>query len=300
MATGSYLPSAQFILIIASIALSSGLVIAAERYTAKKSAPAELASATESSAQNSTDWKTALEDIQQQSGITLPEPPSEESIAQLLAAAKSDTVTDTVSRTLLINLASAASQGLGQDIPTQEQLVAQALNQLPQQGGVVYTRNNLSITTDSPETLRAYGNAVMATLQNHPEANAAEVLRVIGSAADQGNGVSFEKIIPIQKAYQDLVGELLSTPVPQTISPLHLLMINGLEKFSGVLADLQAIPTDPLRGLLGLQNYQLVLDEEQRVFTTIAQQLQRNAILFTKDEPGSAWSEFLSPSPQAP
>lgn len=292
----SFLPSAQFVLIVVSITLSLGLVVGAERFTRQENtariAPAEVSTPAELS-----DWQRQLEEIQALSGLALPEPPDEEAYLTLLEAAQSPNVTESVSRSLLINLSNASAQGLGSDLPTQEQLVAQALQHLPTES-TSYTLGDLSVIIGSKEALRTYGNAVMVTLQRYPAANAGEALRAVGLAVDQDDMTHFKKLTPIREAYRAIALELLELPVPQTLSPLHLAIANNFSAMARSLADAEATPTDPLRGLVGMQRYQLLLEETERVFTTIAQQLNSSAILFNKDEPGNAWSVFLSALPQ--
>jgi hypothetical protein len=54
------------------------------------------------------------------------------------------------------------------------------------------------------------------------------------------------------------------------------------------------VVNDPLRGLQGLQVYQSAAGISVKVFTNIAQALNKNGILFKKDEPGAAWAALLS------
>jgi hypothetical protein len=297
MASRSFLPSAQFVLVVISIALSGGLVIAAERFTRQENTARIESTQQPNNNTETSDWQRQLEEIQALSGIALPEVPDEEAYSALLEAAQSPNITESVSRSLLINLSNASAQGLGSDIPTQEQLVAQALQYLPQ-STASYTSNDLVVVVGSKETFHAYGNAVMTTLQNYPAANAGEALRAVGLAIDQDDVTHFKKLAPIAEAYRAIARGLLAVPVPQTLSPLHLAIINNFSAMAAALADAEATPTDPLRGLVGLQRFELLLQESGRVFTTIAEQLNSSAILFTKDEPGNAWSVFLSALPQ--
>ncbi len=297
MNVGSYLPSAQFVLIVASLVVSGGLVVAAEHYSSREKAAGELTA--ENSPTNNADiaWKSTLEEIQLESGISLPEPPNEETVSELLGAAQSSNLTESVSRTLLINLTSAAAQGLGSDIPTQEELVAQALTQINTREATSYTLSDLVQTQNTGDTLRSYGNAVMTVLIAHPKANVGETFRVLGSAVDNNNSALLKQLSAIGQEYRALAGDLAAVPVPITLAPLHLQIVNNFSHIAETYKDMEVLPKDPLRGLAGLQTYQSLIDETARVFTTIAQQFGKSAIIFGKDEPGSAWSDFLPLSP---
>ena len=82
-------------------------------------------------------------------------------------------------------------------------------------------------------------------------------------------------------------------PVPATLAPLHLQTLNNLQRVAESFVGMQALLSDPLRGLASMQQYQLLLGETGRVLTTIASTFSSGGILFTKDEPGSAWSALL-------
>ncbi|HXK31197.1 MAG TPA: hypothetical protein VJZ94_00380, partial [Candidatus Paceibacterota bacterium] len=267
-------------------------------YTAKENAPAQLTSATESEAvQNSDDdWKRSLEEIQLQSGISLPEPPSEESVAAFLAAAQEGNVTESVSRTLFITLSNAAAQGLGSDIPTQDKLIAGAQAQLGQGATQAYTTADLELVPNTKENMHAYGNGLAAAVNAHPQASAAQVLYSMGFAVDNNSVLELQKLEPISREYRALVDELLLLSTPETLSPIHVQILNDLSRAAESIKNMQALPQDPLLSLTGLQVFQSSTAEVLRLFINLARQFSENAILFTTDEPGSAWEVLLSPS----
>src|SRR3989344_8416117 len=121
MGFASYLPSSQFLTTVVSIVAAGGLILGAQYLTQPKNTAAELATAPEAVATD--DWKASLAEVQA-TAPGLPEAPSENSVSTLLNAAKSSNITDTVARSLFINLSDASAQGLGSDIPTQDKLIA--------------------------------------------------------------------------------------------------------------------------------------------------------------------------------
>src|SRR6185369_9993557 len=202
-----------------------------------------------------------------------------------------------IGKTLLINLTNAKSQGLGDDIPTQEQIIAAAAAQAAaQQSNVtLYTTQDLDIVSSSNNSLHAYGNLVIQTLGAHPEASEQATLLAIDYAVEGGDKTQAAKLAKIGAAYKAAAQDLLKISVPQTLAPLHLQAVNDLTRTSATFTDMQSITTDPVRGLIALQTYESLMDEGARVFINIAQNLSKGGILFSKDEPGSAWAGFLSP-----
>jgi hypothetical protein len=290
------LPSAQFALVVASLALSGAFVFAADWLT-REPEDGRLTAETQTQPVVSGEWQTTLAQLQAENSVLPPPPPQEAYQALLTEAQSSESITGAISRTLFIQLSNANAQGLGSDIPTQDQLIAGALNQINQTPPPAYIRADLTIVADSQLALRAYGNTIMQILLDNPGASVNETLLAVGSAVDTNDQTHFQKLAPIETAYKNIARTFLSTPVPESLSPLHLSLVNNFAGIASVYADLRAMPTDPLRGLAGLQGYQALTHESRRVFTTIAEQLRNSAILFNEEEAGSAWSAFLAASP---
>jgi hypothetical protein len=291
-----YLPSAKLVSIVFSLALSVGLVFAADRLTHRTALPVSLGVDSNSSVNENSDWEAALAAIQAQNASSTFATPDPNFVENLLQAAKSPNVTETVGKTLLINLSNAKSQGLGDDIPTQNQIISAAMAQIKnQQYTPAYTTADLTIVPASNSSLHAYGNGVMKALSAHPEASEQATLLSIDYAVEGGDKTQGAKLASIGAAYKAAATDLLAVPVPQTLAPLHLEIVNNLLRVSATYADMQTITSDPLRGLAALQAYETLMDEGARVFTYVAQTLSKGGILFSKDEPGSAWSIFVSP-----
>lgn len=296
MSPRSYLPSAQFVVIVASVALSAGLVFAADRLTKNAAAPAQVVSATAQTSPD-TNWESTLYSIQAAvASSSLPQAPDQTIVASLLQSAQGSNLTDSVGKTLLINLGNAKSQGLGDDIPTQNSIIAQASSQFGSNASArTYTLIDLRLTDDSDASLHAFGNALPALLIKHIRANQNDALIAIGYATDNQDQSQIEKLKAIEAEYHSLVLDLAILPVPKTLAPLYLTILNDYAGEAATFPDMEAALTDPLRGLSGLGHYQSQTDEAGRVFINIAQALSKDGILFTKDEPGSLWAYILSP-----
>jgi hypothetical protein len=294
-----FLPSAQFVLIVGSIAASGGLVLAAQYVThpAQTTPPAVTAVATpENTDYTAVDpnWQQTLADIQSQSPSAPVAAPSS-TVADLLTASKSPNVTSTVAQSLLINLFNATSQGLGSDIPTQDQIVAQAVAQTtPQKSAPAYTGDDLTLSDDTSASLKTYGNAMMTFMAAHQTANYNNTLIALGYASDSNDPAQLAKLASIQADYYALAKDLATVPVPPTLVPLDLQVINDISAMADSFTDMEAVAADPLRAVAGVQTYQSLANETTRVFINIGQELKQNGILFTKDEPGNAWNQLLS------
>lgn len=291
MSVASYLPSQQFSVIVVSIALAGGIILGAQYATAPKSDSTELLAALP--AQPAGDWKANLDEVQA-TAPGLPPAPDQNAVNNLREAAKSSNVTTSVARSLFINLSDANSQGMGSDIPTQERLIADASSQVNLNAKTSYTPADMTPAAQTSATMRAWGNGTIKTFNNHPKANAADALLAVGKATDYADPSALAPLATISAAYAALASDLAAVPVPPTIAPLYLQLINNLSRMSDAATEMKKSLDDPLRGLAGLQTFQTAGTEAARVLTTLAEQLSKGGILFNKDEPGAAWSVFVS------
>jgi hypothetical protein len=293
----SYLPSTKLLSIVIALGLSAGLVFAADAISHRTSYTPSLGVDNSESNSNSG-WEAALSAIQAQnasssSSIVAPDP---NIVDQLLQAVQSPNVTDTVGKSILISLSNAKAQGLGNDVPTQDQIVAAAAQQIKNQQASVtaYSAANLTIVSPSAGSLHTYGNNVMIALNKHTNASERATFLAIDYVVEGQDASKVKQLQIIGADYKAAAADLIAVPVPQTLAPLHLQMANILLNTGATFDDMEAIGSDPVRGLVGLKAYESLMDDGARLFTNIAQSLSKDGILFSKDEPGSAWSVFLA------
>ena len=86
-----------------------------------------------------------------------------------LQAAQNGNVTDTISRSMLVSLVNAKGQGLGDDAPTQNQIINTALQQLKSNKKIVYTSADITTVGATPASLKKYGNDLAILIAKHAE-----------------------------------------------------------------------------------------------------------------------------------
>lgn len=295
MNPGRYLPSRQFSLIAISLFVSLGLVFVADKVTHPAQQGTIAVDTQTAAAPNSVpDWQTSLDSVQKDSGISLPPPPDQSTVDALLQSAQSNNITETVSRSLLVNLANAKGQGMGDDIPTQTNIVNQALSQIPSSTGVqTYTADDLTITDNSTASLHAYGNAVMDILIHNSDQEYAKTLVIIDAMTTQSDDGQVALLDPIQKKYTLIANELLGVPVPKNLEPFHLQLVNDYTKLAKTYEGLKTLVSDPLNGISSIQQYRTLTQDAGQMFINIAQTFNKNDIIFTKDELGATWAALL-------
>lgn len=290
-----YLPSAQFSIVAVSMAIAGGLVVLADYMTSRPAPNNALLVETTKNGIAPMNWKESLAAIQ--GGKTLAEPLDPTTLESLRAEAKAETLTGTVARSLLLNLSEAKSQGLGSDFPTQERLV----NELAQvaevpRGEPAYGMGDLARVPETEASLRAYGNATALLFASHPHTAFADTLIVVASILEEGVQKHLEALAEIEREYTSLSAGLRATPVPETLAPLHLQIINNLARISGLYADFRTMLSDPVRGIGALRLYHSLTQETRQLLINVANVFEGSGILFASDEPGHIWSLLLVPN----
>lgn len=294
MSTRGILPSAQFMVIVASLLVAGGTVAAAQYYvSARNAAPAALSSAGGDEPQ---EWEQSLADIQAQSGVDLPDAPDPNAVQDFVAKAQQgDNLTDSVGRGILARVSTAGVQGLGGDIPTQDSIISAASQQINASSNTVTVPAIAQIDATS-DTMRTFGNAVIEALNRHPKASMNDTLGILAKATDTRDPAPLKDLAPIGQEYDAMARDLAAIPAPKTLYPLYQEVVRDYLTIATLYPDMQQAVSDPIRGLVGIQQYEEEMSEIGRVFTNMAQILKNGGILFTKDEPGSAWELFLSAS----
>jgi hypothetical protein len=285
------LPSAKLVTIVVSLVMAGGLVTGAQ-YITREPGRGSIAASPDTAASD-LNWQNTLEQIQLDAGVTAPQPPPQNAVDELLAAAQSTNLTNSIGRSLLVNLSAAGAQGLGTDIPTQDAIIESAAAKVGADMSASYTQADMIRVAQTKESLHTYGDALLTVLTSYPGADSTEVLYAFGAGVDYQTPAKLAPVRTGRDAYLALAEAVLQVPVPETVAPLHLAVANNLSAMGKAAGEMLTVLEDPLRGLGGLQIFQTKGDEASRLLTAIARMFENNGILFTKDDPGAAWSVFV-------
>ena len=156
----------------------------------------------------------------------------------------------------------AAKQANGGANLSQSQLqtiATEALNQLSSSVTAApdfKSLQDLSLTaTAGQNSLRSFANAAGAVfLANTANASTSEI-NYLKDAVQNNDTSALVHITEIAKAYRDTATGLAALPVPSTLAPYDLAIINALARLSGILTDFTKVNSDPLSAMLALQQY---------------------------------------------
>ena len=156
-----------------------------------------------------------------------------------------------------------------------------------------YSMNDIRVSSDTSVTaLKAYGNAVGSLLKaNTPAKDDA----TIALAGIQGKDPTYTQELGdnIVK-YKVILSTLLSTPVPPSVSPYHLALVNGASYMVFISSALQSAEKDPLHALAGLKMYSTAFPLILENLVNVRLALASAGITYNASEGGS----FFNPKTQ--
>lgn len=171
----------------------------------------------------------------------------------------------------------------------QESLVASMLEAEAKKITVTkYETFNLIIAKeDTPETKKAYGNA-LGKLFKKAEGYKVGVndLSIIQAFSTNKDPVPLASFVIKKNNINIILEELLTMPVPYSASSYHLFLINRLSEYKTLLENLSKADTDPVRATISFNNYISVVTALTSSFTLIQNYFALENITFTNNEPG--------------
>ena len=286
-----YLPSRHFSLLAGALALSAGLIGAAWWTVSSASdESAQLVSANPPSALADQQWRTEFS-----SSTAMERAASLQMQAQkLIEEASTSKLTDTLGRSILINLAAAQGQGLGPDDMTQGRIVNDALSRVQaiSQPKSYYSVADANIVEDSRTSMHDFANT-LATVAGHPiYADKYYVVYVVGTAIDTNSDAILKNLPAASAEYRAIAKNIMALPIPRSFAALAVQMANADMNLAVACDLLQQVHADPASGLAGLQEYSNLSDASIPLYSNVSKTLNRFGVTFAKGEPGNGWDTF--------
>lgn len=199
------------------------------------------------------------------------------------------TVTDIFAREFFEGFIKAKIPGAPQQ--NQEEFISSAITSAERQTrDVLFTRSDIIVSTETDfDAIRRYGNRIAEIANSYP-VPAINEAAILQHALDTDDPTFLENLSPIEDAYQGMVKETLSLPVPSTVIKQHL---NLLNTYKMILTDVEAMQLafiDPLYTLVRMKRYEDDARGMLFAFQAIDAVLQSNGITYTENEPGIFYS----------
>ncbi len=179
------------------------------------------------------------------------------------------------------------AKGMGNVGPTKSQIVVETADILRNTAikDTIYDALAITVTENSPATIRAYGNAIGQILIANNVVGSEGELVIMQRALQTENPDLLTKLDPIILMYKNMRNETLATPVPRGFEKQHLDLINVYQAMYATLGGMKLAFNDPVVALLRIKRYQDDATGLGIALQNIYKILVPYANLFTKDDP---------------
>jgi len=149
----------------------------------------------------------------------------------------------------------------------------------------VYTEKDLTLTSNSIESYKKYGNDLAQAFAGFNTPENSEL--VIFAKALQNSDVSeLSKLDPVIKSYKEFLSSMISVPTPKDASTLHLNMVNSLNQVIKGTEGMRLLFTDPAIALSAISTFKTDLDNFARNLLLSIQDIKDKGVVYSTDESG--------------
>ncbi len=148
----------------------------------------------------------------------------------------------------------------------------------------LYFSKDISTSKDnSLEEKKRYANTIASIIQtNMPKDDPATIAL---QALEENDPERIEEVIMIAKKYNNILNELVKTPVPSDIERYHLSLINSFSSILYVTMGMSTVFTDPVRSIKSLTVYVSSFESLQQSVLNINAYFDSQKIIFSSNEP---------------
>lgn len=166
------------------------------------------------------------------------------------------TVTDQFARALF----SQYLLSRGSTPPTQEEITAFVQKGVAdlrssQQEPAAFNVGQVKVVGSGSQALAAYATQAENAFAKHTVASTQGELDYYSDAVTKNDATALKKVNEIAKGYTSTAHELIAVPAPHEVAAAHLELANALARIGGVLEDMGAISTDPMRAMIAIGAY---------------------------------------------
>lgn len=242
----------------------------------------------DSNSNNIPDWREELSN----SSFIKRLPQIKSTTASTSTYESSDTLTGKFAESFLKDYMSAKAQGAGAE-ESQSVIIEKAMNSLAHEktDPTPIKRDEIATTPTTSENLRAYGNAVGRAITRNIVSAEGE-LSIWERAVENEDIAMLAELNPIVDAYERMFIETKAAVVPTSLAGMHLDLLNSYQLVHRDVAAMREVFNDPLYAILYAQSYADDTQKLQSALRAIMQELQKNNITFTEDEPGHHLEQF--------
>lgn len=157
-----------------------------------------------------------------------------------------------------------------------------------------HSRIELHIVDSNTENVFAYGNGVVAITDTYAKTieHLENEMVILQKAIEGTDEEKLRELGPIVDAYANIIRDTLALPVPDIFANAHINLLNAYEAVYTDIYSMQFAFSDPLLTLARVRVYEDDMASFGFALKEIKTILDAQNILYTKEDPGSAFYVF--------
>ncbi len=194
--------------------------------------------------------------------------------------------TDLISRDFFARYLEMRQLGSAGDAFSQAEAAQKTVGNIVLPTPKLYVLGDITTKADnSKEAIKQYGNDVASIFQKYAVKSRNEAV-IAKEALETENDEILKEIDPIIASYKNITDALVKLPIPNSISTIHLDLVNAMNSAVFVSQSLRNSSTDPIAGVQGVNLY-LVVDRQIKQSTVaLVSYFSYLGITFSPTEPG--------------
>ncbi len=149
-----------------------------------------------------------------------------------------------------------------------------------------------TITQDTPEKIKAYGDSLATIAKKNSPKNNENELEILQRILENGeNEEDAKKLLDISEGYQSIINAYLVMPVPKSAISAHLSFINSLSKVRTNIEGFSKINTDSVLVLANFLPYLKNIEEMKKSFNILVLFFIDSNVKFETTSPGYTFTQ---------
>lgn len=149
-----------------------------------------------------------------------------------------------------------------------------------------YSVKDVKTVAETPESIRAYGNALGAALTRNTPKGAKPEYEIFAKAMSDDDEEALRALDPIIQGYSKLLGEYSRMSVPSGAAIAHMNLLNVVSSILEDVRAMRAVFEDPVRTYAGIADYQNTVVALVNAIREVNAYFAASRITFTAGEPG--------------
>ena len=142
-----------------------------------------------------------------------------------------------------------------------------------------YSLNDAKTVSMSDQSVSKYYDDFFEKISIYVSTKRGSELEIIAAALGLSSTERIKELDPIIKSYDDLAKELISISVPSDAVSAHLSAVNDLVKIALSLENAKSVAENPIRGVMGIAQYQKYNADLEFDFERINQYFENSGII---------------------